>query len=347
MRRLWTAAALVWAPTALLAATWAAWSDRLPSRVATHWPGSGPADGFSSTTTFRTTMLVIAVLAGLAAIAATLPARRAETALTQAAPPPGPASTTDTAGSARADAIGGAGAVAAAATRAAVARWLPAAAGATAGGCAGIWVATATATLADPADPRLGWRFLYFVAGLAWGLVVAATAGRSPRVPLPAWSAVDPMDLAPTERAAFSTTLHSPLILGATLATVPLIVVLAATVQPVLWPALLVPAVVVLAFGRVRVTADRRGLRLVAGVVGIPMKHIPLADIVGAEAADINPLEWGGWGYRVKPTSSALVLRSGPGLVLHLRNGRRFAVTLDDPRTPAALLTALRARATA
>ena len=38
------------------------------------------------------------------------------------------------------------------------------------------------------------------------------------------------------------------------------------------------------------------------------------------------------------------VLRGGPALVLHLRDGHRFAVTLDHPRTPAALLTALQSR---
>lgn len=36
------------------------------------------------------------------------------------------------------------------------------------------------------------------------------------------------------------------------------------------------------------------------------------------------------------------LLRPGPGLVLDLRDGRRFAVTVADPQTPAALLTALR-----
>ena len=34
----------------------------------------------------------------------------------------------------------------------------------------------------------------------------------------------------------------------------------------------------------------------------------------------------------------------GPGLVLDLTDGRRFAVTVADPRTPAALLNALRHR---
>ena len=70
-----------------------------------------------------------------------------------------------------------------------------------------------------------------------------------------------------------------------------------------------------------------------------------LVRIAGVEVAEIDPLEWGGWGYRVTPGRSALVLRRGPGLVIHQSDGRRFAVTLDDPRTPAALLTALQSRA--
>jgi hypothetical protein len=47
------------------------------------------------------------------------------------------------------------------------------------------------------------------------------------------------------------------------------------------------------------------------------------------------------------PGRSALVLRSGPAVVLTLSDGRRFAVTVDDPQTPAALLDAFRARARA
>jgi hypothetical protein len=45
------------------------------------------------------------------------------------------------------------------------------------------------------------------------------------------------------------------------------------------------------------------------------------------------------------PGRSALVLRSGPAVVLELADGRRFAVTVDDPQAPVALLDALRVRA--
>ncbi len=214
-----------------------------------------------------------------------------------------------------------------------------AAAGTVAGGAAGVWAACATAALAES---RLGWRFVWFAAGLAWGLVVRAVAGRDTAGRRPAGPATEPLVLAPGERAGFVATLRSPMILGVTAAAAVLVAVLAATVAPPLWPVLAVPVLGGLLLGEVRVTADRRGVRLTAGVLGVPVKRIPLADIVSAGAADIDPLSWGGWGYRVTPGRSALVLRAGPGLVLELRDGRRFAVTMDDPQTPAALLTALR-----
>jgi MFS family permease len=227
--------------------------------------------------------------------------------------------------------------------RIAIARGAVVAAASTAGGAAGVWAATATATLADPADPRLGWRFTYFLIGMAWGLVAWLIAGRAPRIDVPAEPPVDALDLAPTERAAFSTTLRSPLMLGATLAATVVIGIAAAFVQPGLWFAVPILGLLGLVFTQVRVTVDRRGLRLVAGLAGLAFKRIPLGEILSAEAAEINPAEWGGWGYRVMPGRSALVLRGGQALVLNLKDGRRFAVTMDHPRTPAALINGLRA----
>ncbi|GAB2565437.1 hypothetical protein Aab01nite_85390 [Paractinoplanes abujensis] len=294
----------MWLPAAVTAVTWAAWSDRLPDRMATHWSGTGPADGFSSTGVFWTAMLVTGVVAGLAGVVAALRSG------------------------------GGAAGL----------RYLLGAAGALAGGAAGVWVATATATLDSPADPRLGWRLLYFVAGLAWGAVVALVVGPAPAGVQPPPASVAPLDLAPTERAAYSVTLRAPVLLASLAAAALLVAVVAAVGQAPIWPVLAVPVVGVLVFGRIRVTADRRGLRVTAGLLNLPLKTIGLAEITGVEEAEIEPLEWGGWGYRVTPARAALVLRRGPGLVVHQTDGRPFAVTLDDPRTPAALLTALVAR---
>jgi hypothetical protein len=302
-KRVAGATALVWLPTAVLLITWAAWSGRLPARIATHWDAAGRPDGFSSSTAFCAGLLAVAALAGIAAVAV--------------------------------------------AARAAFVRGPLAATGAVAGGAAGIWLATATAASAGGPEARLGWPFLWFAAGLAWGAVVWAVAGRAGyrTVPGDRGAATEAMVLAPGERAGFSTTLRSPMILAATGAAAVLVAALAATVTTALWPVLAVPLLGGLVLGEVRVTADRRGLRLTTGVLGVPVKRIPLADITAATAGHIDPMSWGGWGYRVTPGRSALVLRAGPGLVVDLRDGRRFAVTMDDPQTPAALLNALRARA--
>ncbi|MEU4564931.1 DUF1648 domain-containing protein [Actinoplanes sp. NPDC023936] len=346
MRKLHAAAAVIWLPVVVTAAT-GTWRDELPERIATHWSGSGTADGFSSTTGFWAAMLTTGILAGvLGLVAAAMathhpeqptrdekPAQSGDPARNpEAAGKAGPAGNAASAGNAARDV-----------RRVAVGRGLLVAAGAVAGGSAGVWVATAAASLADPADPRLGWRFAYLFLGMAWALVVWLIAGKAPRIDVPAEPPVDALALGPTERAAFSTTLRSPLLFGSTLLAAAALAAGAALGTSGLW--LAVPVLLALAFalGRVRITADRRGLRVVTGV-GVTIKHVALTDIVSAEAAEINPTEWGGWGYRVLPGRSALVLRGGPGLVVNLRDGRRFAVTLDDPRTPAALLNGLHAK---
>ena len=95
----------------------------------------------------------------------------------------------------------------------------------------------------------------------------------------------------------------------------------------------------------VRVTASERGLRIAFGPFGWPSKHMPLERIERAEATEIEPLRWGGWGYRwAGPGRSAVVIRRGPGLVLDLRGGGRFAVTVDEPGPAAGLLNDLRRR---
>jgi hypothetical protein len=76
----------------------------------------------------------------------------------------------------------------------------------------------------------------------------------------------------------------------------------------------------------------------------IPLKRIPLDRIRRAEAAHLTPGEWGGWGYRIMPGRSALVLRSGPGLVVTSVDGTQFAISLADAESPARLLNTLRGR---
>ncbi|MFC6239303.1 hypothetical protein [Longivirga aurantiaca] len=73
------------------------------------------------------------------------------------------------------------------------------------------------------------------------------------------------------------------------------------------------------------------------GPFGWPRRTLALADIREVSAGQIDPMEWGGWGYRWIPwaRASAAVIRRGPGIVLGLEGGRRFAVTVDESRAGA------------
>jgi hypothetical protein len=102
--------------------------------------------------------------------------------------------------------------------------------------------------------------------------------------------------------------------------------------------------VVLLSLSRYRVTADWRGLRVVSALLRVPLKRIRLEEIDTVDAAEIAPKDWGGWGYRVMPGKSALILRKGPGLIVTTADAKQFAVTVDHPEVPAALLATLRDR---
>lgn len=80
----------------------------------------------------------------------------------------------------------------------------------------------------------------------------------------------------------------------------------------------------------VRLTDDALVVRF--GPLGWPRRSVALADVRDARAIVVEPLEWGGWGYRWMPwvNASAAVVRRGPGIALTLRDGSRFAVTVDD-----------------
>jgi hypothetical protein len=223
------------------------------------------------------------------------------------------------------------------------ARGLLGLAGLAGGVSAAVWLMSGTAVAAqgEPEAARLGWRITWLLAGLAWTAVPYGIAGRAP-VEQPAVAGPGGgLELGPTECAVWMTALRSRLFVAAGALGVAVVTVVALTIEPWVWPVVALPLLALALFGETRITVDRRGLRLVAGFLGVPLKRIPLAQIVSASAEHIEPRRWGGWGYRVLPGRSALVLRAGPGLVLHLRDGRRFAATVPDPQTPADLLVTL------
>lgn len=153
-----------------------------------------------------------------------------------------------------------------------------------------------------------------------------------------------PLDLGPGERVAWSGTVTArwPLLIGLALAAGGIIeLVVAGTIIGTI---LVIAGLSVLAFCRVRVAADSRGVRVSMGFP-FPRKTVPISAINHAAAIDLHPMEWGGWGYRVaRPAKgfsrTAVVLRKGEALHLTLRSGREFAVTVDGADEAAAVVNA-------
>ncbi|MDG4824955.1 DUF1648 domain-containing protein [Asanoa sp. WMMD1127] len=299
--RVVAAATAAWLPAALLIAVGPGRWPDLPDVLPTHWGGFGQADGFAPAGNVWWTLFGLAAAGGGLAVVGALAHVR----------------------------------------RRAAAGMALALAGGLAGGAAAVWCISASAATSGT---QLGWRLVLYPVGLSYAAVVYALAGRghlrradgTPRPPGDGAGA-----LSATQRAAWSVVSRSRLFVVVAGAALLVTTFLAAYVAPGAWLGAAAAAVTLMLFAETRITVDSRGLRLTAGIVHVPITRIPLTEIVEAHAAHIDPMAWGGWGYRVAPGRSALVLRAGPGLVVHRRDGRKFAVTVDDPETPARLLNAM------
>ena len=110
-----------------------------------------------------------------------------------------------------------------------------------------------------------------------------------------------------------------------------LALVLAVSALPLwfaMWPAALATLVAAAAMGwayAVTARVDDEEVTVSWGPALWPRIRVPLGEIAGATAEEIEPLRWGGWGYRRTPKGRAAVVRRGPGLVLTLR-------TVSEPR---------------
>lgn len=127
--------------------------------------------------------------------------------------------------------------------------------------------------------------------------------------------------------------------------------VVAALVAVAMWwvaPPVVIPvgvvAVALAMTSELAVRIDIRGVHTLWGPFGWPRPRIPLDVITSVRTEHINPMRWGGWGYRVSPRGVAAVIRSGPGLVVS-RSGRPdYAVTIPHAAEGADVLNALLAR---
>ncbi len=151
------------------------------------------------------------------------------------------------------------------------------------------------------------------------------------------------MNLAPGEQVFWSSTLSARWPRLSSLATLLVALVVTQLTDLRVVMILLVIAMGLAAFSRIRVTADQSGLQVLYGFFGWPRTSVPIHRIATAQAIDIRPADWGGWGYRGSLTlmkRAAVVLRAGPGIRVDLHDGKIFAVTINDPENPVRLLNA-------
>ncbi len=203
--------------------------------------------------------------------------------------------------------------------------------------------------LDDWTEASFGFLRLLIVLVGALAVAIAATAlgralGRHDPVeiiddvtPVPA------LELADGERAVFVENLSPRWALwaGAGLLAMTAVMIVAVGWRVALF---MIPALVVVAvFSTVQVSADRSGLTVRSGLFGVPYAKIDSAEIERVSVIDVEPMKWGGWGYRGSLKvlgQAAVVTRRGPGVRLDLTGDRTFVVTLDGAPAAASLLAA-------
>ncbi|WP_269939108.1 hypothetical protein [Arthrobacter sp. HY1533] len=298
-------------PLAVVGVSWYLWRDKLPTELASHWSGSGEADGTMETGAALTLALLLTGIPAAAGLAAAC--------------------------------IGS--------LRPAAFRGIVGFAGVTSGMGAVTWLLSAGLTLQAGSAGKavLGWWLAALLASFLYGAVPYFLAPK-PRFATTHHEAR--MLLGAQESGAFSRTITSKVLLWVPPA---LLLVTGLLFIPVFqeghaastWlgiGTMLASTIAVALLAHLQVTVDWRGLRIVSTFGRITLKHIRLEDVAAVEVTELRPMEWGGWGYRVMPGRSAVIMGAGPGLILTTTGGKQFAVTVSDPDTAASLLLALRDR---
>lgn len=298
-------------PVAVVAASWFLWRDKMPVVIASHWSGTGKPDGFTESGVMITVSLLVTGLPAVIGLVAAL--------------------------------VGS--------LRPALLRGILGFAGMVSGMWAGAWLISAGLTVrAGTAENAvLGWWLAALFASFLFGAVPYFLA---PKPKFTSQRFHSRMPLGDQESGAWSRTITSKVLLWL---PVGLLVFMGLIFIPAfmegdpsaIWISVVtmgLSAVVVAMIAHMQVTVDWRGLRIVSTLGHIQLKRIPLEQIVSVEVTEIRPAEWGGWGYRVMPGRSAVVMGAGPGLIIATTAGKQFAVTVGDPGTAASLLLALRDR---
>ncbi|MGK5641204.1 hypothetical protein ACSNOK_23245 [Streptomyces sp. URMC 126] len=216
-----------------------------------------------------------------------------------------------------------------------------------------VWTVVGNASADAPEDARLGLATLWTalasipVAGLLGALGAGLTAPpASEKAASAAARPVPRLALTATEDAVWTRSVVSRPLLGVGGAFLAAGAGLAFASGWEAGLALGAGGVLLLALPGARVTVDRHGLTAAPLWAPRPRLRIGLDRVVSADGRTVDAFrEFGGWGYRARSGRSGLVLRSGDALVVRLTTGGEFVVTVDDAATAAALLNTLADRA--
>ncbi|MER5644904.1 hypothetical protein [Streptosporangium sp. NPDC002524] len=91
--------------------------------------------------------------------------------------------------------------------------------------------------------------------------------------------------------------------------------------------------------GGVFVTFNGETLKVYGFPPVVALRRIPLSRMETAEVVTVDPLAWGGWGWRLLSSKRhAFVIRGGETLLIALRGGGEFLITVSSAGVGAALI---------
>ena len=291
---------------AIFVVVWLQWHDNLPSTLPTHWDAGGNPDGFTNTATYTVILAIVLTLATIIGLLVSTSRRW-------------PAGTE---------------------------RFWLAGAGSVQGMATALWFVSAIVTInhGDPETAPLGpWLFLV-IASIAWGAVPALL---HPSSPAPRTRVDDPVIDRDAPAEPWSETVSSGIMvaLAALTAGIGIALVIPFILAGDGWMlfigiTLLITAIPIVMLAKYRISIDESGFRASSALLGIPFKKLRLDEIEKASAGELIPAQWGGWGWRVAPGRSALVMGRGLGIMIRDTAGKEFAANLPDAHEAAAVLNA-------
>jgi hypothetical protein len=88
----------------------------------------------------------------------------------------------------------------------------------------------------------------------------------------------------------------------------------------------------VITFSKLNVEVRDSGFFIRYGYWIYPVQKIDWNNVASVRLLQVEPTEWGGWGFRWVPwkRATAAVMRRGPGLRFDFANGKVFVITIDD-----------------